>query len=127
MFTGASTMRAGTTRRCGIWWLRRASERARFNNDRIKQSTDGRLPVRRAALRVAGETGAFERVLLPDVPEGVRPALHGPDRRRKEEPALDARHLVDLQEFQHGRARLLPRLRHAADLLLRQRRTHQRR
>ena len=68
----------------------------------------------------------FERLPLPHVPEGVRPAVHGPDRRQTRASALDARRAVDLPKLEHGGARLLQGLRHAAHLRVRRHRPHQR-
>ena len=85
-----------------------------------------RLPVRRGALRMDHAPGLFEHLLLPHVPEGVRPAVHGSDRRQDRAPDVDARHAVVLPLVQHGAARLLQGLRHAADLRVRRQRPHQR-
>lgn len=49
---------------------------------------------------------------LPDVPEGVRSAVHGVRECQARKPALDARAPVDLRELERRRAELLQYLRH---------------
>jgi hypothetical protein len=49
---------------------------------------------------------------LPDVPEGVRSAVHGVRECQARRPALDARAPVDLRELERRRAELLQCLRH---------------
>jgi hypothetical protein len=68
---------------------------------------DRRLPVRRGALRVGRKAGVFERVLLPHVPEGLGPTVHGSDGRKERALEMDARRAIDLPLLEHGRARLL--------------------
>ena len=49
---------------------------------------------------------------LPDVPEGIRSAIHGVRECQARKPALDARESVDLRELERRRAELLQCLRH---------------
>jgi len=48
---------------------------------------------------------------LPDVPKGVRSAVHGVHERQARRSALDARAPVDLRELEHRGAELLQCLR----------------
>jgi hypothetical protein len=53
---------------------------------------------------------------LPDVPEGIRSAIHGVRECQARKPALDARESVDLRELKRRRAELLQCLRHPSDI-----------
>ena len=53
---------------------------------------------------------------LPHVPEGERRAVHGLRRRAGSGRHLDARHALDLREFDRGARGFLLRLRNTADL-----------
>ena len=67
--------------------------------------------VRYALLEAAGQSAHLP---LPHVPEGVRLVLRAADRRAARQLRADARRAFDLHELRSRRARLLPRLRHAA-------------
>jgi Protein of unknown function (DUF1214) len=58
----------------------------------------------------AHAAGARVRLPLPDVPEGIRSAVHGVRECQARRPALDAREPVDLRELEQ----LLQCLRHSA-------------
>ena len=53
---------------------------------------------------------------LPDVPEGIRSAIHGVRECQARTPALDARKPVDLRELERRRAEFLQWLRHPSDI-----------
>jgi Tripartite tricarboxylate transporter family receptor len=63
---------------------------------------------------------------LPDVPEGIRSAIHGVCKCQARRPALDAREPVDLRELERRRAEFLQCLRHPADISPRRERQHRR-
>ena len=85
-----------------------------------------RLPVRRGALCAARRAERAAHLPLPDVPEGLRLVLRAAHRRADRRVRGDARDARGLPELRAGRARLLPRLRHAADLPLRRAAAHRR-
>ncbi len=66
--------------------------------------------------RVEGELGAFVDLPLPHVPEGVRQLLCAAGFGARGGSCLDARRAEKVPLVQLRRARLLRRLRHAADL-----------
>ena len=68
--------------------------------------------MRSCALSIADATGARVHLPLPDVPEGVRSAVHGVRECQARRPTLDARPPVDLRELERRRAELLQCLRH---------------
>ena len=80
-----------------------------------RDDTDRRLPVRRGALSRCMQIPTEPSHLpLPHVPEGLRLLLRAARRRAARQVRADARQARDLQELGSRRARLLPRLRHAA-------------
>jgi hypothetical protein len=63
--------------------------------------------MRSRALSIAHTAGARVHLPLPDVPEGIRWAIHGVRACQARRPALDAREPVDLRELEHRRAEFL--------------------
>jgi hypothetical protein len=68
--------------------------------------------MRSCALLTAHAAGARVHLPLPDVPEGVRPAVHGGRGRQAPRPTLDAQAPVDLHALERRRAKVLQCLRH---------------
>ena len=75
-----------------------------------------RLPVRRGALPRRGRAGRRLDLPLPHVPEGLRQFLSAAGLGARRQARLDARRAEMFPLVQSCRARLLRRLRHAADL-----------
>ena len=60
--------------------------------------------MRSCAVSTAHAAGARVPLPLPDVPEGIRSAIHGVRECQARTPALDARKPVDLRELERRRA-----------------------
>ena len=84
------------------------------------------LSMRSCALSTAHAAGARVPLPLPDVPEGIRSAVHGVRECQARRPALDAREPVDLRELERRRAELLKCLRHSSDISPGRERQHRR-
>ena len=82
--------------------------------------------MRSCALSIAHAAGARVHLPLPDVPEGIRSAIHGVCKCQARRPALDAREPVDLRELERRRAEFLQWLRHPSDISPRRERQHRR-
>src|SRR5262249_10690927 len=82
--------------------------------------------MRSRALSTAPAAGARVHLPLPDVPEGVRSAVHGVCECQARRPALDARTPINFRELEHRRAELLQCLRHPSDVAPRGERQHRR-
>ena len=84
------------------------------------------LSMRSGTLSTALAAGARVPLPLPDVPEGIRSAIHGVRECQARRPALDAREPIDLQELERRRAEFLQCLRHPSDLSPGRERQHRR-
>jgi hypothetical protein len=82
--------------------------------------------MRSCSLSTTHAAGARVYLPLPDVPEGIRSAVHGVRERQASRPTLDARAPVDLRELERRRAELLQCLRHSPDVPPRGERQHRR-
>src|SRR5262245_61183098 len=100
--------------------IRGRTPTARTSDDLTVASAPLRwLPVWRRAVRADGAARARLHLPLPDVPESIRPAVHGFCNRQARTPELDARHTRHLPELEPGPARVLQGLRDAADVQVR--------